>query len=236
MIVYCIHNIINGKKYIGSDSKNDPKYLGSGVYIKKAIKKYGKENFIKYTLAEVDSCDIMKELEEYWIDYFDAYNNNMFYNATKYSSGITKFPEDKKINISLANKNNTYHKGYKQTEFQKSQTSKANTGRKHSDISNKLKRQAKIGNKYALGNKLSEEQKKKISQSKKNHPCYNNVERNKKISEKNSKPILQFDKQGNFIQEWPNAKSICLYLSITSISRSLKDWNNNSRGFKFKYK
>jgi hypothetical protein len=236
MIVYCIHNIVNGKKYIGSDSKNNPKYFGSGVYIKKAIKKYGKKNFIKHILAKVDSCDIMKELEEYWIEYFDAYNNSMFYNATKYSSGITKFPEDKKINISLANKNNNYHKGYKQTEFQKYQTSKANTGKKHSDISNEKKRKAKLGNKYALGNKLTEEQKEKISQKKKNHSCYSNIERNKKISEKNSKPVLQFDKQGKFIQEWPNATSVCLHFNITSISRSLKNWNNNSRGFKFKYK
>jgi hypothetical protein len=46
--VYCITNIINGRKYIGSHSgKIDDNYMGSGVNIKLAIKKWGKENFIK---------------------------------------------------------------------------------------------------------------------------------------------------------------------------------------------
>ena len=52
MIVYCITNKINGKKYIGSDSKDNSEYYGSGVYIKKSIKKYGKENFIKEILCK----------------------------------------------------------------------------------------------------------------------------------------------------------------------------------------
>ena len=47
MIVYLITNLINGKRYIGMDSKNNPQYLGSGTLILKAIKKYGKENFKK---------------------------------------------------------------------------------------------------------------------------------------------------------------------------------------------
>ena len=73
MIVYIIHNKINSKKYIGSDSNNNPKYFGSGTYIKKAIKKYGKENFEKVILNKVNDLSLMKELEEYWINYFNAY-------------------------------------------------------------------------------------------------------------------------------------------------------------------
>jgi hypothetical protein len=53
MIIYCITNLINGKKYIGSDSNNNPKYMGGGTYLKKAIKKYGKENFKKEIINKV---------------------------------------------------------------------------------------------------------------------------------------------------------------------------------------
>jgi hypothetical protein len=236
MIVYCTTNKINGKKYIGSDSNNNPEYYGSGVYIKKALKKYGKLNFVKHIMCKTNDIKLMKELEEYWIEYFDAYNNPLFYNATKHAAGITTFPKDKKINISNANKNNKYHLGYTQSEYQKSQTSKANKGKIHTKEFKNLKREKAIGNKYALGNILTKEQKNKISESKINHKCYKNPERGKKISEKNSKPVLQYDKQGNFIREFPSVLSVCKYLEITSISRSLKDWNNNSKGFKFKYK
>jgi len=37
-VVYKTTNSINGKWYIGKDSKNNPKYFGSGVALKRAIK------------------------------------------------------------------------------------------------------------------------------------------------------------------------------------------------------
>ena len=44
--------------------------------------------------------------QNYAEDY--AQKNTFWGNATKYAAGITKFPEDKKKNVSDANKNNTY--------------------------------------------------------------------------------------------------------------------------------
>jgi len=52
MIIYKTTNTINGKIYIGKDVKNDPNYIGSGLYIKNAIKKYGKEHFKKETIED----------------------------------------------------------------------------------------------------------------------------------------------------------------------------------------
>jgi group I intron endonuclease len=234
MIVYCIINKINGKKYIGSDSNNNPKYYGSGTYIKKAIKKYGKENFVKEILCKVDNIELMKELEEYWIEYFDAYNNPLFYNATKYAAGISKCTWGEKI--SKKTKGHKWNLGKKHTEKTKLKISQSNTGNTFTE-SEKIKRRKKaLGNKYALGNILTEEQKTKISKSKINHECYKDPNRGKKISDKLNKPVLQYTKQGIFIKEYPSAISVCKDLGITSISRSLKNWSNNSKGFKFKYK
>jgi len=43
--------MINGKIYIGQDSKNNPDYLGSGKLIQRALNRYGRENFKKEILC-----------------------------------------------------------------------------------------------------------------------------------------------------------------------------------------
>jgi group I intron endonuclease len=80
MVVYLTINLINNKKYVGMDTKNDPNYLGSGLLIKKAIKKYGKENFKKEILEYCTSISELENRETWWINYFDACVNNDFYN------------------------------------------------------------------------------------------------------------------------------------------------------------
>ena len=82
MVVYITTNLINGKKYIGSDSNNNPSYYGSGVSLIKSIKKYGKENFKKEILAETDDYSLMRELEEYYIYYYSASKSPLFYNRS----------------------------------------------------------------------------------------------------------------------------------------------------------
>jgi group I intron endonuclease len=72
MIIYKTTNLINDKIYIGQDSKNNQEYFGSGKYVNRAIKKYGKENFKKETICECLSKEELNEKEMYWIKQLDC--------------------------------------------------------------------------------------------------------------------------------------------------------------------
>jgi len=79
-ILYETTNLINGKKYRGvhkTKNLNDG-YLGSGVLLTKAIRKYGKQNFSREILVELFSYEEMIEEEKYvdhkWVFRRDTYN------------------------------------------------------------------------------------------------------------------------------------------------------------------
>lgn len=86
--IYIWENKINGKKYLGkSQGKPDSSYKGSGKYFNRALKKFGIENFER---TIVEYCDDPKELikrEKYWLDYYQAATNPMFYNISPNSGG-----------------------------------------------------------------------------------------------------------------------------------------------------
>ena len=80
-LIYEITNLINGKNYIGQHITTDPNdnYMGGGVRIRAAIKKYGRENFKKEillyakneaTLNFFEKCLVTPE----FISSFDNYN------------------------------------------------------------------------------------------------------------------------------------------------------------------
>jgi len=66
-VIYKTINQINDKIYIGQDSKNNPKYLGSGDLLKRAINKYGKDNFIKEVVCYCETQDELDTKEIYYI-------------------------------------------------------------------------------------------------------------------------------------------------------------------------
>lgn len=72
MIIYKITNLVNGKFYIGKDKHNNPAYMGSGLLLKKAMNKYGKENFIKEILEECFNLEELSKREIYWIEKLNA--------------------------------------------------------------------------------------------------------------------------------------------------------------------
>ena len=64
--IYRTTNLINGKFYIGKHvtKRIDDGYLGSGVALKAAIKKYGRENFKREILLECCSPEELNEQEK----------------------------------------------------------------------------------------------------------------------------------------------------------------------------
>ena len=90
MIIYKTTNIVNGKIYIGKDSKNSPTYLGSGTLLKRAIKRYGVENFKKEMLEEC-TVGTIDSREIYWINFYNSTNPEIGYNIALGGSGGDTF-------------------------------------------------------------------------------------------------------------------------------------------------
>ena len=82
--IYITTNLLNGKKYIGQHkaSSFDTKYIGSGIYLNRAITKYGKTNFVCEVLESCETQDKLNEREIYWIKKFDAVASENFYNIS----------------------------------------------------------------------------------------------------------------------------------------------------------
>jgi group I intron endonuclease len=149
MVIYKTTNLINGKQYIGRDSHNNPNYLGSGTLLKNAIKRYGKENFKKEIIEECTSFQHLIKREEYWLNYYNAGNNPLFYNLHNDSYGVQQTPDiRKKISESVTGERNHFF-GKHHTDIAKQRIGNSRKGDKH----------------YLYGKKMPEETKLKLAQS-----------------------------------------------------------------------
>lgn len=127
--IYMTTNILNNKKYIGCKKSNKflgNKYLGSGTLIRKAISKYGKENFEVKLLEECNSFEELADKEIYWISYYNAVNDNSFYNLSVGSEGKkgyatkgSKRNEEFKRQASIRNKGKIFGDTAKMAETMK---------------------------------------------------------------------------------------------------------------------
>ena len=82
--IYITTNHVNGRQYIGQKKYDKSgkwkKYLGSGIVLKRAIKKYGESNFSKEIIEECETKEALDDREKYWIDYYNAVDSDDFYN------------------------------------------------------------------------------------------------------------------------------------------------------------
>lgn len=202
MIIYKITNILNGKIYVGQDSNNDPEYYGSGKIIKNAIKKYGKENFIKETIEFCETKEKLNEREIYWISEINSIVPNG-YNITSGGTGgnIWQFLSDKQKEERNEKWKKTVDERYSGVTWEC-----------HTEEGNKKISETKKGKKCTNRKriKLSQEHKDNISKSMKG----------KKMSDETKQKLRNIN-TGKEMSE--NIKE--------KISKSLKN-NKNAKGYK----
>jgi group I intron endonuclease len=88
MLIYKATNIINNKCYIGQTIQafnirkmnHKAQSKRSNGYFQRAINKYGWDNFIWEVVCECESRDNLNEMEKYYINFYDSFNNG--YNLT----------------------------------------------------------------------------------------------------------------------------------------------------------
>ena len=96
--IYKTTNLINNKFYIGlhtTDDLND-KYLGSGIFLKKAIKKYGVSNFKKEILHILKTKKEMISKEKEIVNE-EFVKREDTYNMTKGGYGLSTLSEEKRL-------------------------------------------------------------------------------------------------------------------------------------------
>lgn len=82
--IYVVTNNKNGKSYVGSHCGTNPKYMGSGVALRHAFKKYGRTGFTKIILHY---CTDYQAEEGRLLVAIDAANDPTMYNLTNAGSG-----------------------------------------------------------------------------------------------------------------------------------------------------
>ena len=85
--IYIITNNKNGKIYVGKSSRPSDKYFGSGAVLRRAIKKYGREGFLKRILEDNIPNFQLNAREQFWISYLCSNNRAIGYNLTDGGDG-----------------------------------------------------------------------------------------------------------------------------------------------------
>ena len=228
-IIYKTTNIINNKIYIGQTTKlNDKNYIGSGLLIKKAIKKYGKNSFLREIL---NTCEDQKELdnkEQYWIKELKPE-----YNLDLGGCGAGKTSDETKKKMSIVRKGRMF------TNKHKNNISKSKkVFHKNNPDFNKGENNGMFGRKQSENAKL----KMSLMQQGKNNNFYGKTHNKGWIDElknnniggiKTSKTIYQVDANNVIVQKWKSIRFAAKTLGINapSISTAIK----NSRKYKEYY-
>jgi group I intron endonuclease len=215
--VYMHRNKINGKKYIGQ-AKGNPEnrwkkgYKGCTCFYN-AIKKYGWNNFEHLILLDDLTIDEANICEKEFIKLLKTTDRQYGYNI-QYGGKNGNHSLETRAKISASNIGK--HKNFGKDNYF--------YGKTHTQETIAIIRAKNIGRAH------SQEEKAKRRKSLKGKQAG--------ILHSNIKPVLQFDKNGNFIREWQyiNQARDCLGIDPSTIVRCCKGRQQTAGGYIWKYK
>lgn len=179
MYIYKTTNTVNGKIYVGKAENQKQSYLGSGKILKLAIKKYGKNVFVKEILEYCKSRKELNNREIYWINELNATDKSIGYNITIGGTGGNTYEyksksemHEIKMKISAKMKNRVMSEDHRKALSESAKKRKGNKpnpfkGKSYDDYMDSKQAEA-IRNKISntlKGSKLSEDTKKKIREN-----------------------------------------------------------------------
>jgi hypothetical protein len=245
-----------GLNYLGITHKDPYKYGGSGVYWKKHLKAHNiKINEIQtLILFETNNYSELCERGRYYSELYDIVNSDEWANLIPETGENSvlgyKFSDDAKNRMSesrkgkLAGEKNPMF-GKLVTNETREKISKANTGKKHTDVTKLKMSDRKIGeNNHFYGKTHTEETKLKIAEASskrtgelsnmygKKHTDVAKLKMSKKRKGRdngnyNPTPILQYDINNILIREW---KDLIELLESGLSKRQTKEISKACRG------
>lgn len=229
--IYSITNELNGKSYIGKTNDLVRRWKehcyghGGTAILNRAINKYGLEHFVFDIVAQIpfesieEMNDVLKQLEIYYISLYDTYNNG--YNATVGGDGISYYhhSEETKRKISES------QIGKVLNEEHKAKCRVANLGNHHTEEAKEKIRQALLNRNPEIYERIAA----------KNRGVKRDHEMIMRGAAKRRKPVLQYDMEGNFIQELESL-SQAGYGTTANIAACCKGRIVSAYGYVWRYK
>lgn len=224
--VYITTNLINNKKYIEQCKFHNTwkYYLGSGKLIKRAIEKYGKENFRRRIIEYADSKEELNNLEIELIKKYNAVKSDMYYNLADGGKGGNKFAHMTREEKEALRKKMS--EGVKNSEKHKKALAKFwSCPKARAEASERAKQR-----------RLSDKGKEGLRTEKRMEACRRNFA---KASKLNQRPVIQMTLEGEFLARFDSIKDACIKLNVkqlnTGIGKCCRGVYETAHGFKWKY-
>ena len=243
--IYCIENLVNGKKYIGLSidvlKRRSAHYnrLNQKTHINKHLQdawnKYKEENFKFYIIETCMSKEQLKEREIYYIKFYNTNNRLYGYNKTSGGDGVRDLSYESREKISIGESLddivqlsmegevlNIFRNCRLASQYFNKESSKEN-------IRNCCDK--RYGYKKAFGYYWMYKKEYDIN-------GFNILEYKYPDNQFNVKPILQYDLNNNFISEYKSARECERQTSIgyKLISAVCTGSKKSAHGYIFKFK